>query len=147
MHDVLTTHGYPALFSLSFLASTLLPLGSEWLVVAMLLGKFDPVGVVCVATAGNCLGACTTYGVGLWGGRPAARRLLRMGEDEVARAEGRFTRYGSWSLLFSWLPVAGDGLCLVAGALRTPFPLFSLLTFAGKAARYAAIAWVTLRLS
>jgi membrane protein YqaA with SNARE-associated domain len=147
MHDLLSTHGYPALFSLSFLASTLLPLGSEWLLVAMLVERFDPFGVVAVATVGNFPGACTSYGIGFLGGRPAARRFLRMDEPEIAKAEARFARYGSWSLLFSWLPIVGDPLCLVAGALRTPFPLFSLFTAAGKAARYAAVAWITLRLS
>ena len=28
------------------------------------------------------------------------------------------TKYGYWSLLFSWLPIIGDPLCLAAGWLR-----------------------------
>jgi len=43
MHDFLANHGYLALFLLSFLASTLIPLGSEWLLVAMLPKNHDPV--------------------------------------------------------------------------------------------------------
>ena len=30
MHDLLVSHGLPSLFFLSFLASTLIPLGSWW---------------------------------------------------------------------------------------------------------------------
>jgi len=39
MHEFLAQHGYPALFLLSFLASTLIPLGSEWLLVTLLLNR------------------------------------------------------------------------------------------------------------
>jgi membrane protein YqaA with SNARE-associated domain len=36
--------------------------------------------------------------------------------------------------------VIGDPLCLVGGAMRVNFPLFTLLVVAGKLARYAAVA-------
>lgn len=38
--------GYASLLGLSFLASTVLPVGSEWLVVALLLQGFEPISVV-----------------------------------------------------------------------------------------------------
>jgi len=44
--------------------------------------------------------------------------------------------WGIWCLLLSWLPVVGDPLTLVAGALRTAFVPFVLLVLLGKAARY-----------
>lgn len=146
MHDLLAGHGYPALFTVSFLASTLLPIGSEWLVVAMVAEKFSPLLVVAVSTCGNVLGASTTYALARWGGKRLAGRLFRFSPEEEARAGAAFTRFGSWSLLLSWLPVVGDGLCLVAGFLRTPLPLFFLLVSLGKAARYCVVAWLTLRL-
>lgn len=68
---------------------------------------------------------------------------MRIDETALARAQLFYRRYGSWSLLFSWLPVIGDPLCLAGGALRINFILFSLLVFAGKLARYAVIAAVT----
>ena len=51
MHESVAAYGYPSLFILSFLASTLIPLGSEWLLVTLLLQRFDPVTTVAVATA------------------------------------------------------------------------------------------------
>ena len=60
MEQFLASHGYPALFALSFLASTLIPLGSEWLLAVMLMNHHDPVITVAVATAGNTLGAMST---------------------------------------------------------------------------------------
>jgi membrane protein YqaA with SNARE-associated domain len=143
LENFLVDHGLPALFLLSFLASTVIPLGSEWLVVTLILKNFQPEHVVAVATMGNYLGACTTYFVGLWGAVFLIKKVLRINEASLAKAEMLYRRYGSWSLLFSWLPVIGDPLCLVGGALRINFILFSLLVFAGKLARYAIIAAVT----
>lgn len=145
MEQLIANHGYPALFLLSFLASTLLPLGSEWLLVLLVVRRGDPLLAVAVATAGNYLGACTTYLIGLYGGTLLVRRLLRIDEAAEDRAQRLYQRYGAWSLLFSWLPVVGDPLCLVGGLLRVGFGRFSLLVGSGKLLRYAAVAWLTLQ--
>ncbi len=50
LHDWLNQPGYGALFILSFLASTLLPVGSEWLLVMMLVNGFDPAATIASAT-------------------------------------------------------------------------------------------------
>ena len=145
MHDLLVSHGLPALFFLSFLASTLIPLGSEWLLVVLLLNRADPAAAVATATVGNWLGACTTWAIGVWGGPFLIRRLLRVSQADEEQAERFYARYGIWSLLLSWLPVIGDPLCLVGGLLRVGFLRFSLLVFTGKLVRYVAVAWITLR--
>ncbi len=144
MEPFLASHGYPALFALSFLAATLIPLGSEWLLVALLLDRHDPVVSVAVATTGNYLGACTTWLIGAFGGSWLVRKVLRIDEQAETRARELYARYGAWSLLFSWLPVVGDPLCLVGGVLRIGFGRFSLLVATGKLARYATVAWLTL---
>ena len=52
---------YVALFASAFLAATILPLASE-VPLAILVRKHEAIGMlVVVATAGNFLGACTTY--------------------------------------------------------------------------------------
>jgi membrane protein YqaA with SNARE-associated domain len=52
-------------------------------------------------------------------------------------------RYGQPSLLFAWLPVVGDPLCLVAGLLRSPLAGFLVMVAAGKLGRYAVLAWIS----
>lgn len=136
----LLDHGYSALFLLSFLASTLVPLGSEWLLALLLVDGFDPITVVAVATAGNSCGALTTYAIGLWGGPFLIQRILRISPDTQERAEKYFSRYGSWALLFSWVPVLGDPLCLAGGVLRIGFWRFSFLITTGKLLRYLVVA-------
>lgn len=144
MESFLTSHGYPALFALGFLASTLLPVGSEWLLILMLINGSDPIATVAIATTGNYLGGCTTWAIGVFGGPFLIRRILRIDPVSEARAVSFYRRYGVWTLLLSWLPIVGDPLCLVGGILRVGFTRFSLLVFTGKLVRYAVVAWLTL---
>lgn len=144
MFELLTGHGLPALFFLSFCASTLLPLGSEWLLIVLLLEGRDPAATVLVATVGNSLGSGTNYLIGRWGGDWLTHRLLRIDSQRQQRAEAWFKRFGSWSLLLAWLPIVGDPLCLVSGVLRTPIVRFFLLVTTGKGLRYLTVALLTL---
>ncbi|MBD1400081.1 YqaA family protein [Pelovirga terrestris] len=145
MPDIAFEHTYVALLIVSFLAATLLPLGSEWLLVALLLGGKSPFLVVVIATIGNTLGGATNYLLGRWGSTWLIRKVLRITPEQQHRAESWFTRYGSLSLLLSWLPVVGDPLCLVAGTLRTSLSRFFILVTTGKALRYISLTWLTLR--
>lgn len=133
----------PLLFLVSFLAATVLPLGSEWLLVIMVLENFPLPQTVLTATFGNYLGACTTFILGWYGSQFITRSILRMGENQVKRAEQFYRKYGIWSLLLSWAPIIGDPLCLVAGALKTGWLRFSILVFLGKFTRYATVAYLT----
>ena len=110
MEDLLINSGLPALFVLSFLAATIIPLGSEWLLVTLLLNGHEACSVVTVATLGNYLGACTTYAIGFYGSDFLIRKILRVNDDSLTRAMSLYKNYGSWSLLFSWLPIIGHKL-------------------------------------
>ena len=129
----------PVLFILSFLAATVVPIGSEWLLVVMILSGFSPVQTVMTATVGNYLGGCTTYLIGIYGSDFIINKLLRITDAELTRARGIYKKYGSWSLLLSWLPIVGDPLCLLAGIFRIGFIRFSLLVFSGKFLRYTTL--------
>jgi len=143
VQEFLVNHGLLALFVVSFTASTVLPLGSEWLVVALLIKGLPLETVVLTATLGNSLGAATTYGLGLWGTTRLLGTIVHLDPQKVAQAHALYTRYGAWSLLFSWLPIIGDPLCLAAGAMGLSFPRFAGLIIVGKAARYWAVAELT----
>src|SRR6056297_1592994 len=144
MPDIFLEHTYAALFIVSFLAATLLPLGSEWLLVTLLLDGKSPALVVVIATIGNTLGGATNYLIGRWGSDWLIHKVLRVDSRQQLRAEDWFQRYGSLSLLLSWLPIVGDPLCLVAGTLRTSLLRFFVLVTTGKAFRYLTLALLTL---
>jgi membrane protein YqaA with SNARE-associated domain len=131
-----------SLFFSALISSTLLPGGSEGVLLYALHEGADPLLLITVATAGNVLGSVITYGMGRLGNEAVHRRWLRMGEAEVTRAERWFGRYGQPALLLAWLPVVGDPLCLVAGLLRSALPWFLVLVTIGKLGRYAFLVWV-----
>lgn len=144
MEEFFNVNTYPALFLASFMAATFLPLGSELLFGSMLAAGGEPLPLVAVATAGNFLGACTTYIIGLYGGEAITRRVLRISLESQQRGEVLFSKYGSWTLLLSWLPVVGDPLCLAAGFFKVSWLRFSLLVAAGKMGRYTILAFLVL---
>lgn len=143
MEALLISHGAAALFCLSFFAATIIPLGSEWLLVALIAKGLPVSTLVTTATAGNVLGACTTYAIGVWGSSLLINKALRPDPKNIERAMTVYERYGSWSLLFSWLPIIGDALCLAAGLLKLNFPRFACLVTVGKLGRYAGLAAIT----
>lgn len=129
-----------ALLVSSFLAATVLPLASEVPLALVVRRHGDLLAPVAVATLGNFLGACTTYGLA----RAAAATLAPTARPKphVLRL---FERYGAPSLLLSWVPLIGDAFVALAGASRVPIVAFSAWTLIGKAARYAMVAWIALR--
>ncbi len=133
--------GYIALFAWSFLAATVLPLASEPMLVALVRGRGEFAAPVFVATAGNYLGACTTY----WLGSRAARLVEQRhpGSRREQRAATLVRRWGQPLMVLSWVPVIGDALVAAAGAVRMPFWPFTFWIVLGKLGRYAAVAWAT----
>lgn len=121
-----------ALFASSFLAATLLPGGSEFVLAGILDAKphlYWP--ALAVATCGNTLGGMSSYLLG---------RII----PQRAELKGlRWIRsYGSPALLAAWVPFIGDPLCVAAGWLRINPWLSALFMAGGKFARYLVIAAV-----
>ncbi|PMH41281.1 hypothetical protein BCU68_06275 [Vibrio sp. 10N.286.49.B3] len=129
------------LFITGFLSATLLPGGSEaGLVATLSLDQFSVFSVIVVATLGNTLGGLTNYWLGLW--LPNRTQKEKHGHKALQWLE----KYGYWSLLFSWLPIIGDPLCLAAGWLRMKFLPCVILISIGKAVRYSLLAAIYLGL-
>jgi membrane protein YqaA with SNARE-associated domain len=129
------------LFFSALISATLFPGGSEALLLYRLHEGGHALSLVLIATAGNVLGSLITYAMGRAGNEAVHRHWLRISEDATARAERWFHRFGEPALLFAWLPVVGDPLCLVAGLLRCHVGMFLILVTMGKLARYTLLAW------
>ena len=135
---------YAGLFAASFLAATIFPFQSELVLVGLLLGgDFPWPALLAVATAGNVLGSVVNWGLGRFFLHFRNRRWFPVKAESYTRMERWFARWGVWSLLFAWLPVVGDPLTVVAGALRVNLALFVLLVGLGKLGRYAVLVAAT----
>ncbi len=139
--NLLLSYGYIGLFIASFLASTILPFGSEGIVALLVYKSFNVFAVVLVASVGNFLGACTTYYIGSKG-RSYTEKHLGIKSREIEKAEKYFSRYGIYLLLFTWLPLIGDAITVTGGFLRIRFPVFSILVFTGRFLSYMAFAYL-----
>jgi membrane protein YqaA with SNARE-associated domain len=136
---------YAGLFAASFLAATVFPFQSELVLLGLLLGgDFPWPALLAVATVGNVLGAVVNWGLGRFLLHFRDRRWFPVKPQVYARVERWYRRYGVWSLLLAWLPVIGDPLTVVAGALRANLALFVVLVTVGKLGRYAVLVAATL---
>ncbi|MFJ5380023.1 YqaA family protein [Cupriavidus sp. CER94] len=152
--------GLPAVFVVSLVSATLLPLGSEPAVfgyVKLNPGMFWP--AILVATAGNTLGGAIDWWLGYAAKLAVVRYRQRRQHHEHERehAEHRkhprkrhkprldaryfrwMRRYGPPTMLLSWLPGIGDPLCTLAGWLRLPFWRSLFYMAIGKFLRYLAM--------
>lgn len=140
--------GLATLLFAGFVSSTLLPGGSEPLLLVYLTQQ-APVALwptaalaVLAVGVGNTVGGIVTYGMGrgvrLWWGR--GRKQQTQDSRSHQKARRWLDRWGPWALLMSWVPIVGDPLCLVAGAMRLRFWPCALAIAVGKFARYVVLA-------
>ena len=134
--------GYGGLFLGSFLASTILPMSSEAVLAAMVIGGFDPIVCVMVASAGNSLGGMTSYFMGYVGKWAWLERLFARNKDKVVKVKTWVDRYGSRAALLCWLPVVGDPLAVALGFVRSPVWQVGFYMTVGKFLRYAVWVWL-----
>lgn len=135
---------YAGLFAVSFLAATVFPFQSELVLLGLLLGgDFPWPALLAVATVGNVLGSVVNWALGRFLLQFKDRRWFPVKPQAYARVERWYRRYGVWSLLLAWLPLVGDPLTVVAGALRANLALFVVLVTVGKLGRYAVLVAAT----
>jgi membrane protein YqaA with SNARE-associated domain len=127
-----------ALFIGSFLASTLLPGGSEaMLLYALSSNPENQTFYWFIATIGNSLGGMSSWLIGWWISRRFPGHILQ--DPKQREAVERIARRGSPILLLSWLPVIGDPLCLAAGWSGIGAMVSAVFITLGKALRYAVL--------
>jgi len=129
---------YLTLFFVSFVSATLLPLGSEALLLYDRSLGYSTLWLWSVATAGNTLGAVINYWLGMKGEIYLEKRG-HLSSVKIHRAHRYFEKWGGWVLLLSWAPVIGDPMTFIAGVLRYDFTRFLLIVAFAKGMRYAIL--------
>lgn len=133
--------GMSAIFIVSLVSATLLPLGSEPAVFAYV--KLNPDmfwPAVVIATLGNTIGGIISYAMG--SGAQIAWHKIQDETKPVKNdrwhriSEKWFAKLGPPALLLSWLPGIGDPLCAVAGWLKLSFWPSVMYMAIGKFLRY-----------
>jgi len=134
---------YITLFFSSFISATLLPMGSEALLIYDILEGYNIYLLIFIATFGNSLGSCLNYYFGLKGEEYLEQKKF-ISAKSLNRAKNFFDKYGAWSLLLSWVPIIGDPITFIAGVLKYKFRYFLPLVIFAKFTRYVIIGYLTL---
>ena len=131
---------YLSLFTLSFLAATILPFSSELTLAGLIAtSNYDNLLLLVVASFGNILGSVVNWILGFYSRNLAIKKWFPFTVKQIENSSKWFNKLGKWSLLFSWVPIIGDPLTLVAGLLRVKFLEFLILVMIGKISRYIVI--------
>ncbi|WP_083234139.1 YqaA family protein [Candidatus Marithrix sp. Canyon 246] len=130
---------YLSLFIVSFLAATLLPLGSEIFVATMTISGYNAWLIFAIATTGNTLGSITNYYIGKLGANFILSRYIKVNSDKPQKTEQIYQKWGSPILFFAWIPIIGDPLTVVAGIFKLNLYIFIFWVALGKAFRYFVV--------
>lgn len=116
--DSLIDLGYWGLFIGSFLASTIIPMSADVLLIGILALGGNVWICLIIATLGNWLGGLTSYRIGWLGKWEWIERWLKVKEEQLIRQKKNIDRFGIWLALFTWLPMVGDLFAIALGFYR-----------------------------
>jgi membrane protein YqaA with SNARE-associated domain len=131
-------------FISSFLAATILPLGSEVAFIAAIDSNEPILLMVIIATIGNTIGGMTNYLLGWFAKWSWLEKYARIKRAKVERISLKWQKHGAWLALLCWMPIIGDPLAVMLGLLRIPWLNIIVLMAIGKGLRYIVLAaiWI-----
>ncbi|MEA5004916.1 MAG: YqaA family protein [Rikenellaceae bacterium] len=135
--ELLSHLGLIGLFLGCFLAATVVPFSSDFLMVGVLIAGFNPVVAIVVATAGNWLGGLTSYYIGFIGKWDWIEKWFRVKEDTLLKQKRNIDKYGSLLAFLTWLPIIGDVFAVTLGFYKVNFTKSAIFMLIGKGARFA----------
>ena len=132
--------GYLSLFTISFLAATILPFSSELMLASMLsIENYNRTLLITFSSLGNILGSVFNWVLGFYFIKLQNKKWFPFNKKQISKSALWFEKFGKWSLLFAWVPIIGDPLTFVAGTMKTKFFIFLILVGIGKISRYLFI--------
>jgi len=138
------------LFFSGFTSATLLPGSSETLFLVMLSQQnWDTGLLILIVGIGNSLGGMSNWILGFLIRKGLYKDKDKEKKQETERkhrfkADRWLKKYGSPVLFFSFLPIVGDPLCLVAGLVKIHWLTALLYISLGKFFRYFVLSYIVL---
>lgn len=140
--EFLQEFGYVGLFIGSFLAATIIPFSSEFLVIGTLIAGGSSFMTFICATTGNWLGSLTSYYLGYLGKWEWIEKWMRVSREKLESQKERIDKYGALLAFLCWLPFIGDVFAIGLGFYKLNFTKCAIYMLLGKAVRFAV--WVLL---
>jgi membrane protein YqaA with SNARE-associated domain len=134
---------YFGLFIATFLAGSILPFSSEFVLSGLLAVGSNSTGCLLAATAGNFLGGMSCYYIGHLGKIEWIEKYLHIKEEKLQKGMKFMEGKGSAMAFFTFIPVVGDLLAVSLGYMRANIWITSVSMLLGKFFRYLIWIYVT----
>ena len=139
MQEVLTNntfqeYGIIGLFLNSLLAATAIPLPTEILTSALLIGGENIVLVAIVLIIGSTIGGILNYFLG-FGGNKLIKKIKKKSDlEKHEKKHNKLLDKFGWTAIFfaAWIPIIGDLILISAGVKKMKFVKFSIFMVSGK---------------
>lgn len=143
MTEGLIEYGYWGLLLASFLAATILPLGSEVVFSALIVAGLDVWTCILFATIGNALGGLTCYLIGSLGKIEWVEKYLKIKREKIEKMQIWLQGKGAFMGFFAFVPGVGDLIIVALGFMRSNIWITTLSMTLGKFLRYVALGFGT----
>ncbi len=135
-NKIFQDYGVIGLFLNSFLSSTAIPLPTEILTSALLLGGENQILVGIALVLGSTIGGLLNYFIGFGGNTLLSKFKKKKDKKDVEQKEkdNKILEKFGWGAIFfaSWIPIFGDLVLIAAGAKKMKFTKFIIFMVTGK---------------
>ena len=139
MQEILTNnifqeYGIIGLFLNSLLAATAIPLPTEILTSALLIGGENIFLVGIVLIIGSTIGGILNYFIGFGGNKLITKMKKKTDVEKHEKKHNKLLDKFGWGAIFfaAWIPVIGDLILISAGIKKMKFLKFSIFMISGK---------------
>ncbi len=142
-NNIFQDYGIIGLFLNSLLSATAIPLPTEILTSALLIGGENVFLVAIALVVGSTIGGLLNYFIGFGGNKLVNKFRKKKNGDAVGhekKGNKLFDKFG-WGAVFfaSWIPVIGDFILISAGAKKMKFTKFIAFMVSGKIVKSIAV--------
>ncbi len=135
---------YLLVFLWCVLSASIVPISSEPYYMSVVVKYQSMYLPLIIATIGNTLGGLTTFLIGRKGGEIIVKRASDKNKARYDQAVNFIHRFGPVSMLISWIPLFGDAIVSIGGALKLPVARSTFWMFLGKFFRYLLLGAIAL---
>ena len=133
-NNVFQEYGIIGLFLNSLLAATAIPLPTEILTSALLIGGENIILVGVTLIIGSTIGGILNYFIGFGGNKLVTKMKKKSNIQKDEKKQNKILDKFGWSAIFfaAWIPIIGDLILISAGIKKMKFGKFSIFMISGK---------------
>ena len=133
-NNIFQEYGIIGLFLNSLLAATALPLPTEILTSALLIGGENIFLVAIALITGSIIGGILNYFIGFGGSKLFKKMEKKSDVEKHEKKHNKLLDKFGWGAIFfaAWIPVVGDLMLISAGVKKMKFKKFLIFMISGK---------------